>query len=43
MQTSTTDYLNTAKTFAADVQQLANKAVTDEQARQDLENELMNK
>lgn len=38
---TTTDYLNTAKTFAADVQQLANEAVTDEQARQDLEDELI--
>lgn len=38
---ATTEYLDTAKTFANEVPQLANDAVTDEQARQNLEDELV--
>jgi peptidoglycan hydrolase CwlO-like protein len=38
---TTTDYLNTAKNFANEVPQLANDAVTDEAARQQLEEEII--
>lgn len=36
----TTEYINSTKTFANEVPQLAKEAVTDETARQNLENEL---
>ena len=36
----TTDYIESTKTFANEVPQLAQEAVTDETARQNLENEL---
>jgi hypothetical protein len=38
---TTTDYMNTAKNFANEVPQLANDAVTDEAARQQLEEEII--
>jgi peptidoglycan hydrolase CwlO-like protein len=37
---TTTDYMNTAKNFANEVPQLASDAVTDEAARQQLEEEI---